>query len=85
MAEVIPGDSVYLGERHTARHMRRGALWIPGISVRAATEPGDDVVSRARDRARDLLASHEVEPLPDDVERQLDEILERARRELVAG
>jgi trimethylamine--corrinoid protein Co-methyltransferase len=85
MAEVIPGDGVYLGERHTARHMRRGALWIPGISVRAATEPGDDVVSRARDRARDLLASHEVEPLPDDVERQLDEILERARRELVAG
>ena len=85
MADVIPGDGVYLGERHTVRNMRRGALWIPGISVRAATEPGDDVVSRARARAKELLASHKIEPLPEDVERHLQEIVDRARRELVAA
>lgn len=85
MAGVIPRDGVYLGERHTARHMRRGALWIPGLSVRAATEPGDDVLRRARARAQELLASHEVNALPEDVERHLADIVARARRELLSG
>jgi hypothetical protein len=41
------------------------------------------VVARARTRAREILRSHEVEPLPGDVSRHLDEIMVRARRELV--
>ena len=65
--------------------MRRGALWIPGLSVRAATEPGDDVLSRARARAKELVASHQVEPLPADVERLLADVVARARRELLSG
>jgi trimethylamine:corrinoid methyltransferase-like protein len=69
---------------HTVRQMRRGALWVPGLSVRDAAS-GDSVVNRAHARARELLASHEVEPLPEDVDRHLDEILDRARRELVRG
>jgi trimethylamine--corrinoid protein Co-methyltransferase len=84
MDEVIQGDGVYLGAKHTVRHMRRGALWIPDLSVRAATEPGDDVVRRARARARELLARHQAEPLPDHVEQHLEEVLEQARRELLA-
>jgi trimethylamine--corrinoid protein Co-methyltransferase len=86
MAEVIPRDGVFLGEMHTVRHMRQGALWIPQLSARggaAASPIGDDVVARARARARDILHSHQVEPLPEDVGRHLDEILVRARRELV--
>ena len=85
-AEVIPRDGVFLGEMHTVRHMRQGALWIPQLSARggaAASPIGDDVVARARARARDILHSHQVEPLPEDVGRHLDEILARARRELV--
>jgi trimethylamine:corrinoid methyltransferase-like protein len=34
--------------------------------------------SRARDRARSILATHAVEPLPDDVLRELGSIVERA-------
>jgi trimethylamine--corrinoid protein Co-methyltransferase len=86
MAEVIPRDGVFLGERHTVRQMREGALWIPGISTRGEGEPGgqaDGVVARAGARAKELLHSHEVEPLPTDASHHLDEILLRARRELV--
>ncbi len=84
MKEVIPRDGVFLGEMHTVRQMRQGALWIPKLGTRG--EPGGDVegvVERARVRAREILRTHEVEPLPDDVDRQLDEIVSRARRELI--
>jgi trimethylamine--corrinoid protein Co-methyltransferase len=86
MAEVIPRDGVFLGEMHTVKYMRQGALWIPGIGARGATsdDPGQNgVVAHARARAQEILATHEVEPLPDDVDRHLSEILERARCELL--
>ncbi|MGD8397304.1 MAG: trimethylamine methyltransferase family protein [Anaerolineae bacterium] len=84
MEEVIPRDGIFLGERHTVRQMRRGALWIPGLSVRDPAS-AEDVVDRARARAREILAGHEAEPLPEAVDQHLEEILERAGRELVAG
>ena len=86
MREVIPRDGVFLGERHTVKQMRKGAIWIPGISERTGEsvgETGTGVVARARARAKEILQTHEVEPLSDDASRQLDEIMERARRELV--
>jgi len=83
MCDVIPRDGVFLSERHTVRQMRRGALWIPGISIRGGAQPGETLLDRARARARYLLDSHQVAPLPDDVDRHLDEIVGRARRELV--
>lgn len=84
MARVIPDEGIFLGERHTVRQMRQGALWIPGLSVRDPASD-EDVITRARSRARDLLGSHQVEPLPEDATRHLEEILERARQELVSG
>jgi trimethylamine--corrinoid protein Co-methyltransferase len=82
MATVIPRDGVFLGEKHTVREMRRGSLWIPELGVRGAAGEEGDVVTRARQRAREILSTHQVEPLPDDVSRHLDEILQRARRDL---
>jgi trimethylamine--corrinoid protein Co-methyltransferase len=86
MEEVIPRDGVFLGEMHTVKQMRQGALWIPEISERGESGPdGGGVVARARARAKEILATHEVEPLSDEANRHLDEIVERARRELVPG
>jgi trimethylamine--corrinoid protein Co-methyltransferase len=83
MKEVILRDGVFLGEMHTAKQMRKGALWIPTIGrSTGAEEPGGGVVAAARARAKELLSSHQVEPLPDEVSRHLDEILARAQREL---
>jgi trimethylamine--corrinoid protein Co-methyltransferase len=85
MQRVIPGDGVFLGEMHTVRQVRKGALWLPTVSVRGgdAGDPAANVVARARARAQELLATHQVEPLPDDASRHLDEIVARARRELM--
>lgn len=85
MKEVIPGDGVFLGERHTVQQMRKGAIWVPtvGKGARSSTDDGGGgVVVRANARVKEILQTHHVEPLPEDVSRQLDEILARARREL---
>jgi trimethylamine--corrinoid protein Co-methyltransferase len=87
MQEVIPRDGVFLAEMHTVTHMRQGALWIPQIGSGregATEEAGSNLVARARARAREILRNHQVEPLPDDVSRHLDEIITRARRELAS-
>ena len=83
MREVIQDGGAFVGALHTARQMRKGALWIPGISARGADAPA--VVDRAQARARDILAQYQVEPLPDDVVREIGEIVARARRELGSG
>jgi trimethylamine--corrinoid protein Co-methyltransferase len=85
MKEVILRDGVFLGEMHTVKQMRQGALWIPKIGRSTGDGPAGGVVAAARARAKELLSSHQVEPLPDDVSRHLDEILARARRELLGG
>jgi len=84
MKEVILRDGVFLGEMHTVKQVRKGALWIPKLGRSAgADETAGGVVAAARARAREILGSHQVKPLPDDVSRHLDEILRRARRELL--
>lgn len=85
MQQVIPGDGVFLAELHTVQQMRQGALWLAGISERegGSAGGGEGVIARARVRARQIMETHQVEPLPEDVDRQLAEIMERARRELV--
>ncbi|MGE5601886.1 MAG: trimethylamine methyltransferase family protein [Nitrososphaerales archaeon] len=79
MREVIPRDGVFLGEMHTVKQIRKGAIWMPTVSDRTGQVSG---VDRARARAQDIVARHQPPALSEDVVRQLDEIMERARREL---
>lgn len=79
MREVIPRDGVFLGELHTVKQIRKGAIWMPTVGDRIGQASG---VDRARARAKELVARHQPPPLPDDVVRELDEIMARARREL---
>lgn len=87
MREVILGDGVFLAEAHTVRQMRGGALWMPGVSARTVGDESahEGIVARARSRAAHLLETHQVETLPEDVSRPIDEIMERARIELGEG
>ncbi len=82
MKEVILRDGVFLGEVHTVRQMRQGALWIPEISTRGAARDNAGVVTRARERVKHILGTHESAPLADAAERQLEDIMNRARRDL---
>ncbi|NOZ71752.1 MAG: trimethylamine--corrinoid methyltransferase, partial [Chloroflexi bacterium] len=79
MKEVIPKDGVFLAELHTVQQVRQGALWLPTLSAR-----GGDVITQARAKVQEILQTHQVEPLPDDVNRHLDEIMARAHRDLVS-
>jgi len=86
MRDVIPRGGVFLGELHTVQQMRQGALWVPELSERAVASETDSragVISRAREKAARLLHEHRVTPWPDDVQRQLDEALVKARKNLV--
>jgi trimethylamine--corrinoid protein Co-methyltransferase len=85
MRDVIPRDGVFLGERHTVEQIRKGAIWLPAVGDRASSPDtvGEGVIARARARAREILSTHQMDPLPDDVTQHLDEIMDRARRELV--
>lgn len=81
MREVIPRDGVFLGEMHTVKQVRKGAIWMPTVGDRTGAASG---VERAQARARELLRTHQPPSLPDDVIRHLDEIMARARRELIS-
>lgn len=80
--EVVGRDGVFLGERHTVQQLRAGAVWLPRLRIAAADAMAADVPARARARAREILRTHEVESLPGEVCRSLDEIMIRARRDL---
>jgi trimethylamine--corrinoid protein Co-methyltransferase len=76
---VGPGGH-YMSCRSTRRHAHDA--WQPAVLRRGAFEAfhGRTLVQDALQRARELLATHEVAPLPDDVERHLDEVVAAYRR-----
>lgn len=71
IAQVGPGGH-YLAEEHTLRYMRSEFFYAPLASrgMRAQWEDAGakDARTRARERARDLLASHRPEPIPADLD-----------------
>jgi len=80
---VGPGGH-FMGRRSTRQHARD--IWQPGVLRRGTFEAsrGRTLVQDALERAHELLATHEVKPLPDDVDRHLDEVV-AAQRRLAAG
>jgi trimethylamine--corrinoid protein Co-methyltransferase len=82
LARVGPrGD--FLADDHTLAHLRSGELMSLALAERERrgvweTTGRHTLESRARDKARTILATHEVEPLPDHVVAELDDIVRRA-------
>ena len=76
---VGPGGH-YLGRRSTREHARDA--WQPRVLRRGSFEAsrGRTLIEDALERARELLATHEVLPLPDDVERHIEETIALHRR-----
>ena len=83
---VGPGGS-FIGEDHTARHFRR-ELWQPTVLDREYYQAWLDAGARSteqrvRERREELLATHEPEPISDDLEAALSGIVSGARAELL--
>jgi trimethylamine--corrinoid protein Co-methyltransferase len=71
----------YLESEHTLRNYRR--RWYPELFERADYETwlargGQDLGQRATARVEALLEEHRPEPLPQDVEQQLEDVIDRA-------
>jgi trimethylamine--corrinoid protein Co-methyltransferase len=84
--EIGPGGT-FIDSEHTALHFRN-ELWFPGMLDRQYYQAWKDagapsLEQRCQERKEQILASHTVEPLPADVDREFDRILAAARRELV--
>ncbi len=80
----------FLDQRHTVRYLRAGEV----LATRLAERRGWDewhrggrqgMAERAQAEAERILAQHEVPPLAKEQERELDEIMREAERELVVN
>lgn len=76
----------FLHERHTIAHMREASR--PDLidrNTRGAWEDkgSKDMTQLAREKARQIIQTHEPDPIPDDVKKAMREMVENARKELV--
>jgi trimethylamine--corrinoid protein Co-methyltransferase len=83
--KVGPGG-IYLGEKHTVQHFRE--RWMSRLSDISSYETWEKQGSRtidevAREKVREILATHKVTPIPEDVEKEIGRILKRAEAELL--
>ena len=86
--KVGPGGH-FLGQRHTLEYFKK-ETWIPEISDRrdftswqqAGSRPLDEV---AKDKVREILATHKPAPFPEDIERKISQITKRAEAEFLAA
>jgi len=84
--KVGPGG-IFLGEKHTLKHFRE--RWMSRLSDIDSFETWQKKGSKsidevAREKVKEILATHKVEPIPDDTQKEISKILKRAEAELLA-
>ncbi len=85
IAEVGPGGT-FMDQEHTARHFRK-ELWFPRLLDRRFYDAwlsggATTMAQRCREERERLLKEHRPEPLPDDLDEEIDRVLAGARKEL---
>jgi trimethylamine--corrinoid protein Co-methyltransferase len=88
IGEVLRGPRNYIGQKHTRRYLRGGEVLLTELAEREPWEAWErggrqGMAERAQEKADRLLATHEVPALSPEQERELDNIMEAAERELV--
>lgn len=82
--EVGPGGN-FLSHPHTAENYRK-EFWISGLMERLPWDRWDKLEirgleARARERAQKILASHHPQPLSQEQVREIDQVVEAAKRD----
>ncbi len=88
IASVMDGSRNFLAEKHTVRYLRAGEILPTHLAERRewgewAREGRAGMAERAQALAEHLLAEHEVPPLLEEQERELDELMEEAGARLL--
>lgn len=84
ITRVGPGGN-FLGDDHTAKHFRNN--WFPDLSDFNSYENwtaggSKTMVERARDQIKQILATHQPQPVSEDVRVQIAEILRKAKEKV---
>ena len=84
---AVASGGTFIDRQHTARHFRR-ELWFPSLLDREyydtwLEQGATSMEERCRQRKEEILGRHEPEPISEDLERALDEIVNAAKRDLL--
>ena len=87
IADAMNGKDFFL-QPHTLKHLRNGELFETQVGLYGLVEEWEDQGSKtisenAREKAKSILAAHEDEPLPAEVEREFDRIINSAKQNLL--
>ena len=90
IASAMDGARNFLSEQHTVRHLRAGEVLVTRLAERRDWDAWDQsgregMAERARMKAEQLLAEHQVPPLNSAQEQALNEIMQHAAKELLPG
>jgi trimethylamine---corrinoid protein Co-methyltransferase len=87
--EKIGPRGHFLGEAHTRKYMKTEHFYPDTLSRMTHekwTEKGSkDFATRAKEKALKILESHEPIPLPEDVRRNIQKIIEKTEKKLNIG
>ncbi|MQY58514.1 MAG: trimethylamine methyltransferase, partial [Clostridia bacterium] len=75
-----------LAEKHTLTHFRE--RWMSKVSDTSSFETWEKKGSKsmdkvAKEKIKEILATHKPEPIPEDVEGEISQILKRAEADLL--
>jgi trimethylamine--corrinoid protein Co-methyltransferase len=85
--EAVGPGGKFIDRHHTVQHFRK-ELWFPRLLDREYYDAWLDegalsTEERCRQRKEEILATHEPEPIPEDLSRALDEVVDAAKRHLL--
>jgi len=85
--KVGPGGH-FMAEKHTLNHLRT-EYWIPKLSDRQTFDVwvqagAKDIVTVAKEKVKEILATHKPEPIPKDIQKEISQIMKRCEKELLS-
>jgi trimethylamine--corrinoid protein Co-methyltransferase len=84
--ETVGPGGHFMGQKHTRRAVRD--IWLPKLTHPDPTmddQPSPDIRKRARATFERILAQHQPEPLPEDLQVELQKIMQAAEKEDKGG
>jgi trimethylamine--corrinoid protein Co-methyltransferase len=88
LGTIMDGSRNFLGQKHTMKYLKAGEVQLTKFAERGSWENWErngmqTMADRAIDEAEKILREHEVPPLEPQQEKELDEIMAAAEKELV--